>query len=258
MAKKNIVIVGYPKSGTTWASRLIAELIGCPLIGDWGYEEANSAYADSKDRDSEYHCYKSHHNYLEIYEASTLKIHKIIYIIRDPRDVAISGSHYFNFSFPGLSFLKKQQLLKLDSIFRRLGNKILPIKQKRRQMIQAILHGNEHVNPWLKTSWKSHYSGFMQKKILFVTYENLLLDTAEECNKIMFHLDIEITNDHLKSSIKKQNFTVRKQQVLKQGDPYLKKLVRKGSMGYWKKEFSNKEILQFKNELATSNDFYTF
>jgi len=258
MKKKNIVVVGYPKSGTTWASRLIAELIGSPLIGDWGYEQINKAYVDSINRDSEYNCYKSHHNYLGVYEASTLKIHKIIYIIRDPRDVAISGSYYFDFSFPGLSFLKKAQLHGLDNFFRRLANRILPIRQKRKQMIQAILNGNEHVNPWLRSSWKIHYTGFMRKNILFITYENLLLNTAKECRKILLYLDIDVSSDHLKSSIEKQSFSLRKQQVLQQGDPYLIKLVRQGSMGYWKEEFTIKEKLKFKNELAGSGDFYTF
>ena len=32
---KNIIVVGYPKSGCTWATRLVAELVGCPVGGFW-------------------------------------------------------------------------------------------------------------------------------------------------------------------------------------------------------------------------------
>ena len=39
MSKKNIIIVGYPKSGTSWLSRLVAELIQCEFLGDWGYDK---------------------------------------------------------------------------------------------------------------------------------------------------------------------------------------------------------------------------
>jgi hypothetical protein len=32
---KNIIVIGYPKSGCTWATRLVAELVGCPVAGFW-------------------------------------------------------------------------------------------------------------------------------------------------------------------------------------------------------------------------------
>ena len=31
--KNNIVIAGYPKSGNTWLTRLVAEVLKCPVVG---------------------------------------------------------------------------------------------------------------------------------------------------------------------------------------------------------------------------------
>ena len=36
---KNIIVAGYPKSGCTWATRLLAELVGCPVAGFWNSDK---------------------------------------------------------------------------------------------------------------------------------------------------------------------------------------------------------------------------
>ncbi len=121
--KKNIIIVGYPKSGTTWLSRLVAELVSCPLQGDWGFEDLNAPYKEGQNRTSEFQVFKSHHTFQEIKSASNLDIHKIIYIIRDPRDVVISGVHYFNF-LPKL-LAEKQKSSKINRFLIKTYNNLV-------------------------------------------------------------------------------------------------------------------------------------
>lgn len=97
---KNVIIVGYPKSGNTWITRLTAELIGCPVSGFWNEPDNQEIAVEGQSRNSEFRCFKSHHPLSELSNTFDTKDHKknhIIYVIRDPRDVSVSGAHYFKF-----------------------------------------------------------------------------------------------------------------------------------------------------------------
>ena len=62
---KKIIVVGYPKSGCTWATRLVAELVGCPVAGFWQSDKKEIAI-EGEDRVSDFRCYKSHHQLAEL------------------------------------------------------------------------------------------------------------------------------------------------------------------------------------------------
>ena len=253
MAKRNIVIIGYPKSGTTWLSRLVAELVSCPLQGDWGFDEIKALYKEGTDRDSDYRVYKSHHSFNELEMASSLNIYKSIYIIRDPRDVVVSGLYYFRF-LPKLLAIKKG--ITLNPVLKKTYNKLVSKKEKKRQMIQAVLHGNNNLNPWLKLSWNNHYLPYHNKKLLFIKFEDLIDSPETECKKILAYLGVNSCEDHIKKSIIKQSFQERKKN--NSNKKQLNKILRKGIYGNWKKELTKTEISLFREKLKDENNYYTF
>lgn len=255
MTKKNIIIVGYPKSGTTWLSRLISELVSCPLIGDWGYDNIEALYKEGIDRVSEYRVYKSHHSYNELKKVSSKNIYKIIYIIRDPRDVVISGLHYFNF-LPKL--LAEKEGLKINLVLKKTYNNLVSKKEKKRQMIQAVLYGNNNITPWLNLSWKDHYTPYHKNNIHFIKYEDLIDSPENECNKLLAYLGTSSNQDHIKHSIDKQSFQKIKINESNKNNKQLNKLLRKGVYGNWEKEFTKKEVSLFKEKLKGLNNYYQF
>ena len=254
--KKNIIIVGYPKSGTTWLSRLVAELVSCPLQGDWGFEDLNAPYKEGQNRTSELQVFKSHHTFQEIENASNLEVYKIIYIVRDPRDVVISGVHYFSF-LPKL-LAKKNKNLKINSVLRKTYNKLVSKKEKKRQMINTVLNGNKKINPWFESSWKEHSSSFLNKDILIIKYEDLVDSPELESQKILNYLKIKKSKEHIKKSVINQSFQKRKIKDSVKKDSHQKKLLRKGTYGNWKESFTKDEITQFKNKLKDTNFNYAF
>lgn len=248
--KKNIIIVGYPKSGTNWLSRLVTNLLQCDFLGDWGFETINASSIKTENNISEFQVYKSHHTFNELEKASDKKAHKIIYIIRDPRDVVISGAYFFNFHSSLSSFFRK---LRINKIL-----KVWSFKKKKKEMIQAVLYGNSKVTPWLEVPWALHYNEYLKNEILVIKYEDLLKNPKNELKSILKYLDIEINSHQIEYSIKNQAFEKRQKEVLEQDHKNLIKLVRKGSSGYWKSEFTEEEKQLFKLKMKESNNLYNF
>ena len=105
---KKIIIVGYPKSGNSWLTRLVAQLLDCPAKG-FLYHEKPEMVTEGLQRDSAYVCYKSHHQWHELKQEDQQA--KIICITRDPRDVSLSGRSYFKFPLGSYLFYAKSKNL---------------------------------------------------------------------------------------------------------------------------------------------------
>ena len=185
---KNIVIVGYPKSGTTWLTRLVADLLNCPLKGNWGFSDPDQAIIEGIDRQSGFACYKSHHSYDQIFNASKKSVYKIIYLIRDPRDIVISGTSFFGYNYNSTGL--KSITGKIISIF---NAKII----NKKQMIKATLEGNESFNKWCSQSWREHYKPYLNQDVLFIQYEKLVDQPLAECIKILDYLSLQNQNENI-------------------------------------------------------------
>ena len=79
---KEIIVIGYPKSGCTWATRLVAELVGCPVAGFWLSDKEEIA-TEGQERISDYRCFKSHHQLSELGISPNHSEKRLIYILRD-------------------------------------------------------------------------------------------------------------------------------------------------------------------------------
>jgi uncharacterized protein YdiU (UPF0061 family) len=167
----DIIIVGYPKSRNTWVTRLIAELVVCPVVGFWDRSHSNEIAREGLNRLSEFRCFKSHHQLHQLQKTqsnSTSGNQKIIYVIRDPRDITISGAHYFLIEkwFPLSRFFSR--FPKGKEMYKRLINPLITPKRYRiEQMVHAVLYGSEEY-PWLRASWSNHYKPYMESQFCFV------------------------------------------------------------------------------------------
>jgi Sulfotransferase domain len=242
--KKNIVICGYPKSGTTWLSRLVGELLPCPLVGPLGF--APAAAREGHERISEYDSYTSHHTFESLRSGQIGDFFKLIYIVRDPRDVAISAAHHFQ-----VDLLAAQRASsKVVAALKRRVNRVVPYFVKRERMINAVLRGDSSLSLWLATPWREHYLQFRQSDALMVRYEDLLDDPATKCLQILSYLGIERPNESIAQAISNQSFQTRKRFFKAQGSTAEYKFLRRGSYGYWRDELSPRQKQLFVDELG--------
>ena len=156
--KKRVIICGYPKSGNTWLTRLTAEIIGCPVAGFWCAPANNDIAIEGGERESEYECYKAHHSIefmsktLSHYSNGT---EKLIYVIRDPRDVIISGSHYFRFSPRNSRLYHLFAVLPFGlRVYSKWITKLVDTHNyKLKIMTSGLIHGTRE-GAWLQVPWK--------------------------------------------------------------------------------------------------------
>ena len=173
-----IIVIGYPKSGNTWITRLTAELVGCPVEG-YLYSDHHEMAAEGSNRASNFKVFKSHHQFQEL-NLDDQQSSYLIYVIRDPRDISISGRNYFspklilNFNWSSKSIISKRLNLlktKINHVYIKIFGKGL----MKRSMNKAVLNGNAKVHYWCRVSWKTHLIPYLKNpKVLKVNYESAL------------------------------------------------------------------------------------
>ena len=214
----DVFIVSFPKSGNTWLRFLIANLLKQE-------EEINfhtvHNYVPEVGKQEEIietlerpRIMKSHAPYIREYS-------KVIYLIRDGRDVYVS--YYFH------------QLNQLPSscTFREF---------LKRQDHYPCTWG-EHVSSWLFRLSPSN--------LLLVRYEDLIRDCPKQLKRIASYLDLERTENQLSLASEKSSFDNMRRIELVKGRLYKDQgpevFMRKGKSGDWKDFFGQEEKAFFKS-----------
>lgn len=216
----DICIVAYPKSGNNFLLFLIAMLLYRKKM-DWATkgEMIQNVSSEPIENLPSPHLVWSHDNYDSSYP-------KVIYLVRDPRDVVISYYHhsqkYYNDSRDFQTFF------------------------------EAFMNGN--IGSW-ETNIKSWLDnqGKVKNGFLLVKYENLLQDTTKEAHRITNFLNLDRTEQEIHEAVNWASFDnmkalERKQQSHLNGNsssgnqtiPF----VREGKANKWKSILSKEQQQQ--------------
>jgi hypothetical protein len=247
---KQIIIVGYPKSGCTWATRLVAELVDCPVGGFWRRPKKEIS-VEGEERVSDFRCYKSHHQLAELAVRPGDPGSWIIYILRDPRDIAISAADYFQFDrFPKLAGLFRR-VRRGEKLYRHTLYPLLVRKDYRlERMTEALLRGAADVNSWLRVSWREHWRPYAQAGVPVIRYEDLLTAPDEQAARVLRHLGIERTAGEIAAAVKNQSFNRKKEMLLQKGETGQAKFLRVGKSGQWREKLPPHLQARFVHELG--------
>jgi hypothetical protein len=246
----NIIVAGYPKSGCTWATRLVAELVGCPVAGFWKSGK-NEIAIEGANRVSDFRCYKSHHQLSELGIEPNDPGTRLIYVLRDPRDIAISAANYFQFDrFPILAALSRR-VRRGEKLYRHTLYPLLVSQNYRlERMTEALLDGSAEVHPWCRVSWQEHWRPYEQAGVPVVRYEDLLAAPEEQSARILRHLGIERSAEAIAAAVKNQSFERKKEVLMRSGETGRAKFLRVGKSGQWRAQLPAHLQTRFAEELG--------
>lgn len=257
-----VYVIGFPKSGNTWLTRLLADALQAPV---WSgvmrgskelASEINSSLVPAEG--ASYKIAKVHWLpevfFREIDDSPTY----IVYLYRDFRDVVISAFFYWN-KCKEASVRKKGKVELLSKPH------LLPVYLRNRRKLRRYVelfcvHGIAGEAETSISTWSQHIDAWQhaipeETERIFVSYEQLLHSTHSTLATILDELSLRKPSDkQIKSAVRRQSFDALKKHFrnlpddaeIPFGKTFNQKFLRKGASGDWKNFLSREmgEIIQ--------------
>ena len=219
-----IYVLGYPKSGTSWACQLISDYLRLPFPQHTIFPVGCPAVVHGHDLPS-------------------LKFPRGVFVIRDGRDVMVSSFHHLKSQFENGGGKKKQRA------FFRSVDADAPVREA---LPAFIKHCARH--PFAaKGNWGEHFHAFQKTKgnLAMVRYEDLLEDTEQALTTLIDSLTTEPVNlERIKETVARYSFAAQsgRDKGKEQSGSYL----RKGESGDWRNHFSRAAAEMFDSHFGTA------
>lgn len=238
MQKQVIFVSGYPKSGSTWLTRLLGDIFDSPTGGCMPEEDHKEIATEGQNRPGNYIIRKGHFVLIDNNTGpvvprphrlawTRLTDERIVFLVRDPRDICISGAYHW--------------------------------RQKPEAFLERMIKGNvarcgrwdEYCNQYFETQSSSYMLTFGDC-LAWVKYEDLLprpLITLGELTQEL-ELDFDLFASRAPQAIKRQSFKSRKAQIGDDEKKLRRNNMRKGITGDWKNHFTEQMNDRIWNEFG--------
>jgi hypothetical protein len=222
----DVFLTSYPRSGNTWMRFLVGNLVHeNEPVTFLNLERLLPDMYIHSDRDMRS---MKHPRVIKSHECFDPRYKRIVYIVRDPRDVAVSNYHWelkkgsFPDGFPMQDFVPRWMA---STYWPRLGN------------------WGDHVTSWLST--RRHDPGFVM-----IRYEDLIAHTQRELAKVARLLQLDPTPERIGRAVELSSADRMRQLEKKEGGKWLQTkytrqdapFVRKAASGGWRSVLPNESV----------------
>lgn len=232
----DVFLVSYPRSGNTWTRFLIANLI---------YPNHPVNFANIESRVPEIYLFRDRSlralprpRILKSHEYFDPRYKRVIYIVRDPRDVAVSVYHY--------------------SIKRRDIPEDYPIGH----FIPRFIAGEFFVD---FATWGEHVASWTASRLgkpgfLMLRYEDMLANPQLELSKVAALLDLKVTPEILQQAAERSSAAEMRSLEKQQGEVWKltkttrqdKPFVRAANSGGWKTVLDPQSVAAIENAWSST------
>ena len=214
-----LLVAAYPKSGSTWLTRLLGNALDSPTGGSIASEDANEVATEGQDRPGPYIVRKGHYRLINDVPGPAIPAphrlawkcldgEKVIFLTRDPRDVCVSGAHYW--------------------------------RQPPEQFLNRMVSGDVAKLP----AWHIYVDQWLAKRNYFplalISYEALLYDAEYSLRSLMDRLKLEYDPARLPGVVMRQSFDARKNDYDGPHPDQHAAIMRRGVAGGWMEYFNQR------------------
>jgi len=221
LTPQDVFIASYPKSGNTWLRFLIGDLV---FPGDMGFDRSKALLPIVGHHHQAPGCLPGGGRLLKTHEPFRPAYERAIYLVRDPRDVALSYYHH-----------QLRQELFFGSLEDFLG-------RFRAGRVDGFGDWASHVRSWIHRS-----PG--ERRLLVVRYEDLKGDAGTELQRIMDFVGLPASPGQVEAALKAN--TLERMQEKEQAATVLKvkrtdiPVVRSGGTRQWEDELPPGQLAEF-------------
>ena len=219
MQRQVIYVSSWPKSGSTWLTRLLGDVLNSPTGGCMPEQDTKEVATEGQDRSGNYIVRKGH---VVLVDNATgpvvpaphrlswnqLTNEKIVFLVRAPRDICVSGAWHWRCSIE----VFMNRMIKGD--------------------VARCGRWDEYISEWSKFNLDWGENG----NSIVIKYEDLLSVVYNEIRNILAYLGCGYNQVFVYEAVKRNRFDVRS--IGKDGKELRRNNMRKGIAGDWKNHFT--------------------